>query len=231
MSPETSEPTDAPAAAAPVALQPAAHHPLWLVLSSPSGAGKSTLANALLQADPNFRMSVSATTRPPRPAERDGVHYHFLDKPTFERRLDEDAFIEWARVFDNYYGTPRDPVTAWRAEGRDVLFDVDWQGAQKIAAAGGDSVVRVFILPPSIKELERRLRARAADDQAVIDRRMARAAAEIAHWEEYDYVLVNNVLHDTLADIKAIVAAERLRRHRQGWLAGFVAGLNDAAEG
>jgi guanylate kinase len=198
---------------------------LMLVLSSPSGAGKSTLARRLIADDTAFVLSVSATTRNPRPGEVDGREYHFMSRETFEAEADRGAFLEWARVFDHYYGTPKAPVDAALAGGRDVLFDVDWQGARALRAAAEEDVAGVFLLPPSIEELERRLRARAQDGEDVIAKRMARSADEISHWAEYDYVLVNRDLDDTLARIKAIVAVERMKRQRQIWLPDFVDGV------
>jgi guanylate kinase len=191
---------------------------LMFVLSSPSGAGKSTLARKLLEADENMSLSVSATTRPPRPSEVDGREYKFMNKEPFESMADRGEFLEHAMVFGNHYGTPRAPVEAMLIQGRDVLFDVDWQGARALRAAEPQDVVGIFILPPSMAELERRLRARAEDSEEVITQRMARSLNEISHWEEYDYVLVNTLLEQTLVQIKQILAAERLKRARQLWL-------------
>jgi guanylate kinase len=191
---------------------------LMFVLSSPSGAGKSTLARKLLEVDENMSLSVSATTRAPRPSEVDGREYKFLRKEQFEDMADRGEFLEHAMVFGNHYGTPRAPVEAMLIQGRDVLFDVDWQGARALHAAVEQDVVRIFILPPSMSELERRLRARAEDTEEVINKRMARSLDEISHWEEYDYVLVNTLLEQTLGQIRQILAAERLKRHRQMWL-------------
>ncbi len=192
---------------------------LMFVLSSPSGAGKSTLARKLLEEDSNMSLSVSATTRPPRPSEVDGREYKFMQREQFEEMADRGEFLEHAMVFGNHYGTPRAPVEAMLIQGRDVLFDVDWQGARALRAAEPQDVVGIFILPPSMVELERRLHARAEDSDEVIKRRMARSLDEIGHWEEYDYVLVNTLLEQTLGQIKQILAAERLKRHRQMWLA------------
>jgi guanylate kinase len=192
---------------------------LMFVLSSPSGAGKSTLARKLLEADDNMSLSVSATTRPPRPSEVDGREYKFLSKEQFEEMADRGEFLEHAMVFGNHYGTPRAPVEAMLIQGKDVLFDVDWQGARAMRAAEPQDVVGIFILPPSMAELERRLRARNEDAEDVIKKRMARSIDEISHWEEYDYVLVNTLLEQALAQIKQILAAERLKRQRQMWLA------------
>lgn len=191
---------------------------LMFVLSSPSGAGKSTLARKLLDADENMSLSVSATTRPPRASEVDGREYKFMSKEQFEQMADGGEFLEHALVFGNHYGTPRAPVEAMLIQGRDVLFDVDWQGARALRAAEPQDVVGIFILPPSMAELERRLRARAEDSEEVIQSRMARSLNEISHWEEYDYVLVNTLLEQTLAQVKQILAAERLKRNRQLWL-------------
>ena len=191
---------------------------LMFVLSSPSGAGTSTLARKLLEADENMSLSVSATTRAPRPSEVDGREYKFLGKQQFEEMADAGEFLEHAMVFGNHYGTPRAPVEAMLIQGKDVLFDVDWQGARALRAAEPQDVVGIFILPPSMAELERRLHARAEDSEEVINARMARSLNEISHWEEYDYVLVNTLLEQTLAQIKQILAAERLKRHRQMWL-------------
>ena len=195
---------------------------ILFVLSSPSGAGKTTMAHRLLKAEPGMAVSVSATTRPKRPGEVDGIDYHFRTEPQFDRMVEAGEFLEWAHVFGNRYGTPRPAVETALRMGRDVLFDVDWQGTQQLAQAMGDDVVSVFLLPPSMAELERRLRARRTDSEAVIEGRMARAAAEISHWPEYDYVLVNEDMHDCFEEIHAIVRAERLRRQRRGsWLTEF----------
>jgi len=198
---------------------------LMLVLSSPSGAGKTTIARALLAGDYDLTLSVSATTRPRRPGERDGVDYLFVDRPAFERMIAEGAFLEHATVFGNLYGTPRAPVEARLAEGRDVLFDVDWQGAQQLAERARADLVSVFILPPSTVELERRLRRRAQDPEEVVARRMARAADEMSHWAEYDYVIVNDDLDRGVANLRAILRAERLRRTRRIGLGAFVKSL------
>jgi guanylate kinase len=202
---------------------------LMLVLSSPSGAGKSSIARALLARDAWLRMSVSATTRPPRPGEVDGRDYHFVDDDTFAMMVRERQLLEHAVVFDHRYGTPREPVEAMLAAGSDVLFDVDWQGAQQLRRSAADDLVGVFVLPPSAAELERRLRGRAQDSEAVVRGRMARAAAEMSHWREYDYVVVNAELEAAIAAVQAIVAAERLRRHRRIGLAAFVEGISRPA--
>lgn len=199
-----------------------------LVLSSPSGAGKSSIARGLLAADSLLQMSVSVTTRPPRPGEIDGRDYAFVSAEAFAALAEADLLLEHAVVFGNRYGTPREPVEAALAAGRDVLFDVDWQGAQQLRASAGDDLVSVFILPPSQTELERRLRGRGQDSDDVVRGRMARASAEMSHWGEYDYVVVNQELSAALADVRAILAAERLRRPRQVGLAAFVAGISGA---
>lgn len=195
---------------------------ILFVVSSPSGAGKSTISRLLLENDPGLTMSVSATTRPPRPGEVDGEHYHFVDVPMFKDMVGKQEFLEWAHVFGHRYGTPRAPVDAALAEGRDVLFDIDWQGAQQLYQRAGGDVVRVFIFPPSMAELERRLRARATDSETVIAGRMNRAAAEVSHWDGYDYVLINEDVERCYRDVATILAAERLKRSRQTSLIGFV---------
>ncbi|WP_298092392.1 guanylate kinase [uncultured Sphingomonas sp.] len=192
------------------------------VLSSPSGAGKSTIARMLLAADPELAMSVSATTRPMRPGEVDGKDYHFVDLEEFRRMAAEDAFLEWAHVFNNRYGTPRAQVEEMLAAGKDVLFDIDWQGAQQLFQIAGGDVVRVFIFPPSMEELRQRLERRATDVQEVIDARMARAANEVSHWDGYDYVLVNDDVERCFEGVRTILAAERLKRSRQTGLIGFI---------
>jgi guanylate kinase len=202
---------------------------LMFVLSSPSGAGKTTLTRRLMNADPEAALSVSATTRPPRPGEIDGKDYFFVDEAGFTRMIDEDAFLEWAHVFGNRYGTPRAAVEERLSKGADVVFDVDWQGARALAAAAPDDVVRVFILPPSVEELERRLNSR-GDAPDVIARRMDRAVAEISHWPEYDYVLVNDDVERCFEALTTIFAAERLRRTRQTGIAGLAAAMSRRAE-
>jgi guanylate kinase len=195
------------------------------VLSSPSGAGKSTIARKLLAEEPELEMSVSATTRPIRPGEIDGRDYHFVDLERFREMVADNAFLEWAHVFDHRYGTPRAPVDAILASGKDVLFDIDWQGAQQLYQIAGGDVVRVFILPPSMTELHTRLSRRATDSEQVIEARMGRAASEVSHWDGYDYVLVNDDVERCFAGVKTILAAERLRRSRQTGLIGFIRGL------
>ncbi len=198
---------------------------LLLVMSSPSGAGKTTLARRLLEGDDGLTMSVSATTRPPRPGEIDGKDYVFVDKARFASMRDGGELIEWAQVFGNLYGTPRAEVEALVAGGRDVLFDIDWQGAKQLAEKMADDVVRVFILPPSGEALEQRLRARNQDSEDVLAGRMAGAAAEISHWDEYDYVVINDDVEESLGIIRSVLMAERARRRRQPGLANFVAKL------
>ena len=198
---------------------------LLIVLSSPSGAGKSTISRMLLAADPDVTMSISATTRPQRPGERDGVDYHFVDDAEFDRMVAAGDFVEWAPVFGYRYGTPKAPVKAALKAGHDILFDIDWQGTQQLQAAMGEDLVRIFILPPSMAELERRLHARGTDSDEVIAGRMARAASEISHWPEYDYVLVNRDTAECLGEVRAIVAAERLKRGRQVGMVPFVRDL------
>lgn len=192
------------------------------VLSSPSGAGKSTIARKLLASDPGLSMSVSVTTRPIRPGETDGVDYHFVDLERFREMTSNHEFLEWAHVFDHRYGTPRAAVEDLLASGRDVLFDIDWQGAQQLYQLAGGDVVRIFILPPSMVELERRLRGRNTDSDEVITRRMARAAGEIAHWDGYDYVLVNDDAETCFDKVSTILKSERLKRSRQTGLIGFI---------
>lgn len=199
---------------------------LMLVISSPSGAGKSTIARALLARDSNLSMSVSMTTRTPRPGEVDGRDYIFVSEATYRAMVARDGFLEYATVFDNHYGTPRAPVEAAMAEGRDVLFDVDWQGTQQLRQNARADLVSVFILPPSRSELERRLRTRAQDPEEVVRRRMAKAADEMSHWAEYDYVVVNACVEEAVAGVEAILAAERLRRDRRIGLAAFVAAVS-----
>ena len=198
---------------------------LLIVLSSPSGAGKSTISRLLLDADREITMSISATTRPIRPGERDDVDYHFVSDPEFDALIAAGEFVEWAPVFGFRYGTPKVPVKAALKDGRDILFDIDWQGTQQLHSAMGEDLVRIFLLPPSMDELERRLHARGTDSDEVIADRMARAASEISHWPEYDYVLVNRDTAECLGEVKAIVAAERLKRGRQVGMVPFVRDL------
>jgi guanylate kinase len=195
---------------------------LLYILSSPSGAGKTTLARRLLATDSNIAMSVSVTTRKPRPGEVDGKDYTFVDHKTFEAMRDASQLLEWARVFDNYYGTPAKPVAAAIEAGHDVLFDIDWQGAQQLSEKMPGDVVRVFVLPPSGAALEDRLKTRAQDPPEVVARRMAAAAAEISHWPEYDYVIVNADVEESVRAVTSILAAERLKRSRLLGLSSFV---------
>ena len=205
--------------------EPRQRRGLLIVLSSPSGAGKSTIARMLLDADKEVTMSVSATTRPKRPGEVEGVDYHFVDEGEFDRLIAAGEFVEWAPVFGFRYGTPKAPVKDALRDGRDILFDIDWQGTQQLHSAMGEDLVRIFILPPSMPELERRLRERGTDHESVIADRMQRAASEISHWAEYDYVLVNDDMDDCLAQVRTIVAAERRKRARQIGLVSFVRDL------
>ncbi|HVY56873.1 MAG TPA: guanylate kinase [Xanthobacteraceae bacterium] len=198
---------------------------LMLVLSSPSGAGKTTLSRMLLEADPDVDLSISVTTRPQRPGEIDGRHYHFIDRARFDQMAAQGELLEWAEVFGNCYGTPRAPVTRALEAGRDVLFDIDWQGTQQVREKARSDLVSVFVLPPSIPELERRLTIRAQDSESVIRSRMAKAADEMSHWAEYDYVIVNRDLDRAFAEVRAILAAERLKRERQTGLSSFVRAL------
>lgn len=195
---------------------------LLIVLSSPSGAGKTTISRMLLESDTEISMSVSATTRPPRPNEVDGTHYHFVSDAEFERMVEEGEFAEWAYVFDHRYGSPKDPIKDALKVGRDILFDIDWQGTQQLRSAFGTELVRIFILPPSMEELERRLRARGTDSDEVIRGRMHRAAGEIGHWAEYDYVLINDNMEQCLSEVRAIITAERMKRDRHPELINFV---------
>lgn len=196
-----------------------------LVLSSPSGAGKTTLSRRLLEADPDITLSVSVTTRHPRPGEVDGTDYHFITQERFAAMREHDDLLEWAKVFDNFYGTPRAAVETALEAGRDVLFDIDWQGTQQLAESASDDLVRVFLLPPSMRELEARLKKRAQDSAETVARRMAKADGEISHWAEYDYVLINSDLDATFERLQTILEAERLRRRRRPGLSDFVRGL------
>ncbi len=196
-----------------------------LVLSSPSGAGKSTISRALLEKHPDLTMSVSATTRPMRPGEVEGKDYFFIDTQKFESMVADGEFLEHAKVFDNYYGTPRGPVEAALKSGKDVLFDVDWQGTQQLRQNARDDLASIFILPPSVEELERRLYARAQDPAEVVQRRMAKATSEMSHWAEYDYIIVNEDIPVSVSEAEAILAAERLKRDRRVGLAEWLRGM------
>jgi guanylate kinase len=195
---------------------------LMLVLSSPSGAGKTTLSRMLLKADRTVVLSVSVTTRPKRRGEVDGRDYHFIDRTRFEAMVKAAQFLEWAEVFGHWYGTPRRPVERALRAGRDVLFDIDWQGTQQLSEKARGDIVSIFVLPPSIPELERRLHTRALDDKEVIRRRMAKASDELSHWAEYDYVIINDALDRTFAEVQTILAAERMKRERQPWISTYV---------
>lgn len=198
---------------------------LMLVISSPSGAGKSTIARNLLEADSGLSLSVSVTTRKRRPSEIDGVHYRFISVKEFERMRDSDALLEWAEVHGNFYGTPREAVETAMSEGRDMLFDIDWQGALQLQEKMRADVVAIFILPPSMTELQSRLHRRAEDTEEVIRTRLLNSRSEIEHWREYDYIIVNDDLQTAYQSMQAIVAAERLRRDRRPGLFDFVRGL------
>jgi guanylate kinase len=198
---------------------------VMFVLSSPSGAGKTTLSRLLLGADRGIVLSVSVTTRPRRRGEIDGRDYHFIDDARFDAMAKIDALLEWAEVFGHRYGTPRRPVEQALKSGRDVLFDIDWQGTQQLREKARHDLVSVFILPPSVEELERRLHRRAQDSSSVIGWRMAKAAGEMSHWPEYDYVIVNRHRPQAFKEVRAILAAERLKRERQIGLSDFVRGL------
>ncbi|MFP6746658.1 MAG: guanylate kinase [Alphaproteobacteria bacterium] len=198
-----------------------------LVLSSPSGAGKTTLSRRLLAEFPDLTMSISVTTRPKRPGEVEGVDYHFIDRIDFDLMINKRQLLEHAKVFDHYYGTPAKPVQDALDAGRDILFDIDWQGAQQLKQEMRDDLASIFILPPSTKELEQRLKSRAQDSDEVVAQRMSKAADEISHWPEYDYVVVNDDVEAALAQVRAILMAERLKRPRQTYLVNFVKRLQD----
>jgi guanylate kinase len=200
---------------------------LMLVLSSPSGAGKSTIARNLIESDPGFELSVSVTTRPRRGSEIEGNHYHFRSQREFDILRENDALLEWAEVHGNYYATPRDAAEKAMAEGRDMLFDIDWQGATQLKEKMRGDIVSIFILPPSMQELKARLKRRAEDQEAVIETRLKNARTEIEHWTEYDFVVVNDDLDRVFSEIRSIVTAERLRRDRRPGLFDFVSGLLD----
>jgi guanylate kinase len=198
---------------------------LMLVLSSPSGAGKTTLSRRLLELDDKVTLSISVTTRKKRPSEMEGRDYHFIDRRRFDELVEKGELLEWAEVFDNYYGTPKTPVMDALSAGRDVLFDIDWQGTQQLRETARADMASVFVLPPSIPELERRLHTRAQDDYETIHRRMSKAADELSHWSEYDYVVINDDLERAFSEVKMILVAERLKRERQPGLSDFVRGL------
>ncbi len=198
---------------------------LLFIMSSPSGAGKTTLSKSLLAADGNITMSISVTTRAKRPGEVDGKDYHFIDQAKFDAMVAANELLEWASVFGNSYGTPKKPVEEALDRGRDVLFDIDWQGTQQLAQAMKDDLVRLFILPPSGEVLRQRLIKRAQDSSAVIAKRMAEASREISHWPEYDYVIINENVEDAHQQVMSILTAERLRRRRQVGLTAFVRDL------
>ena len=200
---------------------------LMLVLSSPSGAGKTTLSRQLLSEFSDLTMSISVTTRPKRPGEKEGVDYFFVDKIEFDLMRNKRQLLEHAKVFDHYYGTPAGPVEEALTAGRDILFDIDWQGAQQLKQEKRDDLASVFILPPSTKELEQRLRSRAQDSDDVVAQRMSKAVDEISHWPEYDYVVVNHEIEEALSQVRAILIAERLKRTRQTYLVNFVKRLQD----
>jgi guanylate kinase len=198
---------------------------LMFILSSPSGAGKTTISRRLLAHDGDIRLSVSVTTRPMRPGEAEGRDYHFVSQAEFDRMADAGEFLEWAHVFGNSYGTPKAQIKQGLKDGHDFLFDIDWQGTQQLYQRMETDVVRVFLLPPSLDELRRRLTSRATDSAEVIAARMERAQAEISHWDGYDYVVVNDDIDECFGKVVQILAAERLRRARQTGLVGFVRGL------
>jgi guanylate kinase len=200
---------------------------LMLVLSSPSGAGKTTLSRQLLDNDKQIQLSVSYTTRQKRPGERDGVDYRFVDTATFRGMIERKQFLEYAEVFGNYYGSPRGPVDDALNAGKDMLFDIDWQGTQQLRDKGRADLVTVFILPPSTRDLEKRLLTRAQDPKDIVAQRMAKAADEMSHWAEYDYVVVNSDIGTSLTNLKAILTAERLKRERQVGMSGFVKALRE----
>lgn len=195
---------------------------ICFVLSAPSGAGKSTIANALRTSQPNLFPSISVTTRAPRPGEKHGVHYHFISQEEFKRQAEQGELLEWATVFDRGYGTPKAPVEALLSEGKDLIFDIDWQGHQQIRKALPHDVVSIFILPPSLKELKNRLQHRASDSVDEINSRMNKALSEISHWNEFDYVIVNHQLEKAIQEVEAILTSERLKPNRQLFLTSFI---------
>lgn len=200
---------------------------MMLVLSSPSGAGKTSLAKKLIEQDDQITMSISMTTRKPRPGEVNGVDYIFVESHEFEAAVKQDKLLEWAKVFDNYYGTPRDAVENQLKKGRDVMFDIDWQGTQVLHEKAGQDLVRVFILPPSVSVLEQRLKTRGQDNQQVVKKRMSEAANQISHWAEYDYVIINEHLESSLQELQNILKAERLKRERRIGLSAFVRNMTE----
>ncbi|MBA4779275.1 MAG: guanylate kinase [Sphingomonadales bacterium RIFCSPHIGHO2_01_FULL_65_20] len=204
---------------------PLARRGLLFILSSPSGAGKSTIARMLLEQDKHIALSVSVTTRPPRPGEIDGKDYHFIDEAEFHRLVEDNALLEWAKVFGHYYGTPKAQVKQGLREGQDFLFDIDWQGTQQLYQRAEGDVVRVFILPPSLEELHRRLRSRNTDSEEVIAGRMARAQDEISHWDGYDFVVINDNVENCFEKVRQILNSERMRRARQTGLIDYVRDL------
>lgn len=204
---------------------PLARRGLLFILSSPSGAGKSTIARMLLEQDKHIALSVSVTTRPPRPGEVDGKDYHFIDEAEFHRLVEDNALLEWAKVFGHYYGTPKAQVKQGLREGQDFLFDIDWQGTQQLYQRAEGDVVRVFILPPSLEELHRRLRSRNTDSEEVIAGRMARAQDEISHWDGYDFVVINDNVENCFEKVRQILNSERMRRARQTGLIDYVRDL------
>lgn len=221
-------PPSNPPGAKSIAVPKVARRGVLYILSSPSGAGKTTLARRLIEADLGITMSVSVTTRKPRPGERDGVDYYFVDAAGFEKMKSGGELLEWATVFGNSYGTPRAAVSAAIDDGKDVLFDIDWQGAQQLSEKMKGDVVRVFVLPPSGQVLEQRLKSRAQDPPEIVANRMAAASAEISHWAEYDYVIVNNDLEDSVRAVTSILLAERLKRERLLGLSAFVRDMQSA---
>ena len=211
-------------------IHPIARRGIMLVLSSPSGAGKTTISRALLKTDDHLTMSISVTTREPRPGEEHGKDYFFVSEAEYQKMAKGGELLEHARVFENFYGTPRGYLEEQLAAGRDVLFDIDWQGTQQLKASAGADLVSVFILPPSIGDLEKRLRGRAQDSEEVVQRRMSRAADEMSHWPEYDYVVVNRDVDQSIAQVRAILLAERLRQSRRAsGLVAFVNGMRAEA--